>query len=331
MLSSDYVNGGSENKRITSMQLVPLFPLSYLRPSKYFTSENYADIRPWVQKAIAEEEQNVNDQLWRNEPSAAYQLIERFRLIKFFRKHQNSGPLFKYIADRLVSCDKGNRCCSGACPECGRLLQRSFVRKSKHLIRNTLDKDDHQLVAITIIPAKPIIRPRNLHTLDISKLNNMCRSLKRALAKAGIETAIGAIDFSYNEDKEGKYEPFCSAHYYVITSVANQARVKKILKQFFPAKRRIPRPVKISPFKNSRLRRSYAFKLQFNRRIGIDTVKSMADGTIRKCRNTSRQRLRVTERLELFGYLDQIGFAERFIFLGVKPIIKANAIKLMQV
>ena len=32
------------------MQLLPLFPPSYLRPSKYFTSDNYADIKPWVKK-----------------------------------------------------------------------------------------------------------------------------------------------------------------------------------------------------------------------------------------------------------------------------------------
>jgi hypothetical protein len=325
---------GVKNKGITSMQLVPLFPPSYLRPSKYFTSDNYADIKPWVQKAIAEESRNPDDQLWKNEPSAAYQLIERYRLIKSFRKYQKSVPLYKYIADRLASCEKSNRCCSGACPECGRLLQRSFVRKSKALIGDTFDKADHELVAITIIPAKPIIRPGNLRSLDINTLNNLARRLKRALAKAGIEIAIGAIDFSYNEDKEdkeGKYEPFWSAHYYIITSVANQARVKKILKQFFPAKRRIPRPIKISPFNNSRLRRSYAFKIQFNRRIGIDTVKNMSDGTIRKCRNTSRQRLRVVERLELLSHLDRIGFAERFMFLGIKPIIKAKAIKLGQV
>ncbi len=79
------------------MQLLPLFPHSYLRPSKYFTSDNYADIKPWVQKAIAEEERNPNDQLWENEPSAVYQSIERFRLIKFFRKYQKSSEVVPVV------------------------------------------------------------------------------------------------------------------------------------------------------------------------------------------------------------------------------------------
>ena len=54
------------------MQIQPLFPLSYLWPSKDFNSDNYADIKPWVQNAIAEEEQKTSEQLWRGEPSANY-------------------------------------------------------------------------------------------------------------------------------------------------------------------------------------------------------------------------------------------------------------------
>ena len=307
------------------MTLQPLFPLSYLQPSNISDSDNYADIKTWVQKAIAEEEQRPNERLWTGERSAEYQLNERFRLIRFFRKHQKTGPLFKCIADRLELCERGNRCCSGACPECGRLLQRCFVRKSKGLICEAVDKDGHSLVAISIIPAKAIIRPGNLHTLDIRHLR---RCLKYALAQASIDIAISAIDFSFNEDKDGKYEPFWSAHYYVITSVANEARVKKILKRLFASDRRIPRPVKISAFDNSSRRRSYAFKIQYNRRIGVDAIRQMEDGTMRKCRNTSRQRLRAAERLELYTYLDHIGFAERFIFRGVKPVIKSTRVKL---
>ncbi len=307
------------------MHLEPLFPPSYLWPSKEFNSDNYSDIKPWAQKAIAEEEQKPNEQLWRGERSAEYQLNERMRLIRFFRKYQNSGPLYKYISDRLELCEKNNRCCSGACPECGRLLQRWFVRKSRYLIRDVLDTTGQQLVAITIIPAKPIIRPGKLHTLEVG---NLLRRLQYALDKAGIDIAMGAIDFSFNEDKDGKYKPFWSAHVYIITSIANEARVKKILKKLFPSKQRIPRPIKISAFNNSRRRRSYAFKIQFKRRVGVDTFKTKKDGMTRKCRNTSRQRLRAVERLELFMYLDQIGLAERFIFRSVKPVIKSTGVKL---
>jgi hypothetical protein len=307
------------------MQLQPLFPLSYIQPSNNFDTDNYPDIRPWVKNAIAEEEQKPNGQLWKKEPSAEFQYNERLRRIRFLRKREKNDASSKQFADRLELCDRNSRCCSGACPECGRLLQRWFVRKSKNLIRDVVDKADHQLVAITIIPSKPIIRPGKLHTLDIQ---NLRRRLLYALDKADIEVAIGAIDFSFNEDKEGNYDPFWCAHYYVITSVANQARVKQTLKQFFSSSRRIPRPIKISQFTNSRQRMSYAFKTQFNRRMGFDTVMNRNDGMTRKCRNTSRDKLRAAERLELFMYLDRIGFSERFIFCGVKPIIESTKVKL---
>jgi hypothetical protein len=307
------------------MQIQPLFPLSYLQPSNIFDSDNYADIKPWVQKAIAEEEQKPNERLWRGERSAECRLNERLSLIRVFRKYQKSRPIFKCIADRLELCERNNRCCSGACPECARLLQRSFVRKSKRLICEAVGKDGHSLVAISIIPAKATIGPGKLHTLDIG---NLRRRLGYALAKAGIGVAIGAIDFSFNEDEEGKYKPYWSAHYYVITSVANKSRVRKLLKRLFASGRRIPRPVKISAFDNTSRRRSYAFKTQFNRRIGIDAIKKGKDSIVRNCRNTSKQRLRAAERLELYAYLDQIGLAERFIFRRVKPVIKSTKVKL---
>ena len=294
MPSGNCVNSGGENKGITSMQLEPLFDISTLI-RKNSNSDKYPDVKPWVIKAIAEEGQKPNSQLWKRlEPSAEYQLDERVRRIRFLRKYENNGPLIKEIADRLELCEQNNRCCSGACPECGRLLQRSFVRKSKSVIRDSVDKDNHELVAITIVPSKPIIGPGNLHTLDI---RNLRRRLIYALDKAGIDVAIGAFDFSFNEDKENRYNRFWSAHFYIITSVANQNQARKVLKGLFLSSRRIPRPIKISPFNNSRLRRSYAFKIQFNRRIGIGPVMTRNDAMTRKCRNTSRDKLRAAERL----------------------------------
>ena len=306
------------------MQPEPLLTLS-TPPRRNSIRGIHPNVKPWVKKGIVEEDLKPTDQLWKGEPTADFRHDERLRRIRLLRKHGKNNPPHVLTADRLELCEPGDRCCSGACPECGRLLQRWFVRNSKYIIRDHIEKPDHQQVAITIIPATPIIGPGNLHTLDI---HNLLRRLKYALDKAGIDIAIGAIDFSFNEDKRRKYNPFWSAHYYIITSVANQKRVTKLLRQIFTDDIRIPRPVKVSSFGNTRRRRSYAFKVQFKRRIGVDAIKEVADGTIRNCRNTSRDKLRAAERLELFIYLDRIGFAERFIFRGVKPHIQSTKVKL---
>jgi hypothetical protein len=304
------------------MQLEPLFPLSYILPSGNYNFDKYSDVKPWVRTAIAEEDHKPNNQLWKKEPSAEYQLNERLCRIRFLRKYGKCNPVLNAIADRLELCEQNNRCCSGACPECGRLIQRWFVRKSKRLIRDHIEKADHELVAITIIPATPIIGPGNLHTLS---LLNMQRRLKYALEKASLDIVIGGIDFSFNEDRDGKYEPFWSPHFYLITSVNDERKLKRQLKKNFKAAPGIPRPVKKTGFDNSATRRSYAFKMVFERRIGI-TNENRWDG--RKCRNTSRDKLRAAERLELFAYLDRVGFEQRLIFRKVEPSIRGSQVRI---
>jgi hypothetical protein len=66
-----------------------------------------------------------------------------------------------------------------------------------------------------------------------------------------------------------------------------------------------------------------ALKMKFKRRIGYDEIKIGKHGNIRKCRNTSRDKLRAIERLELFMYLDQIGLVPRVIYYGSEPKINS--------
>lgn len=301
------------------MQIQPSFSISHLS-SRNCNSDRHPDVKPWVKSAIAEEDRKPTDQLWVDEPTTEFRYNERLQRIRFFRKRGKDDPPLNAIANRLASCERRYRCCSCACPECGRLIQRWFVRSSKYLIRDHIERPDRKLVAITIIPSWPTIGPGKLHTLD---LTNVQRRLKYALDKADIGVLIGGIDFSFNEDSDGRYEPFWSPHFYLITSVSDERKLKRQLKKAFKAAPGISRPVKVPRFHNSAKRRSYAFKIQFKRRAGIFDV-NRRDG--RKCRNTSRQRLRAAERLELFAYLDQVGFGQRLIFRKVEPSIKGSRV-----
>ena len=293
-----------------------IYPRRKIDPSKYL------DIKSWVAKAIAEEDQKPNSILWNGEPTEDDQIVERLRRIRLCRKHEKAYPSLKEVADRLAACRKYNRCCSGACPECGWLLQRWFVRKSKGFIADVINKHDKHLVAITIIPSQPIIAPRHLSKFSI---DDMQRRLKSALGKIGFRAVVGGIDFSFNEDRGGKYQSFWCVHVYIITSIKNKGRIKRQLKKVYVSDDRIPRPIKISAFSNSARRRSYAFKAIFFRRIGYDAVKSK-NGIERKCRDTSHDRLRARERLELFAYLDQCGLAQRLIFGAAKPVVSSSGV-----
>ena len=192
----------------------------------------------------------------------------------------------------------------------------------ENLIRDHIERPDRKMVAITIIPSWPTIG-RAICTPWIFLM--MQRRLKRALRKIGLDIVIGGIDFSFNEDRDGRYEPFWSPHFYLITSVTDERKLKRQLKQAFKRAPGIPRPVKVSRFDNSARRRSYAFKMVFHRRIGM-TNENRRDG--RECRNTSRDKLRAAERVELSAYLDRVGFEQRLIFRKVEPSIKGSRVRI---
>src|SRR6266404_384147 len=137
---------------------------------KRFDSHKCLDVKPWVIAAINNESRYPSDQLWKKEPTAEYVHKERLGRIKFLRKHGVTNPQAQTVVDRLETCEPTQRCSSGACPECGRLLQRR---------------------------------------------------LKYALEAVGIGVALGGIDFSFNEDRDEKYRPFWSPHFYLITSTHN--------------------------------------------------------------------------------------------------------------
>ena len=90
---------------------------------------------------------------------------------------------------------------SGACSQCGRLLQRWFVRTSKGFIADYLEPQKGELIAISIVPSGSTISPGQLQSVSIE---NFQRRMKYALDKANIEVGIGGLDFSFNEDQKGK-------------------------------------------------------------------------------------------------------------------------------
>jgi hypothetical protein len=183
------------------------------------------------------------------------------------------------------------------------------------LIENHIERPGQELFGITIIPVELAVSPAQLNTVS---LNDARRRLKRAIRKAGIRVAVVGVDFSFDEDRDGAYDPFWSLHFYLIAAIADKRAISRILRKIFHKDARIPIPVKAVPFDNSAYRRSYALKIKFDRRIGFRTVRK--DG--RTCRNTSADRLRAVEQLELLTYLDEVGFSQRVVFLGIEPYVR---------
>jgi hypothetical protein len=294
---------------------------------KQFDLRQYKDIKPWIILAVAEEDLHSDIRLWKKAPTSGDAIEERLRRIKFLRKHSKSEPAAIVVADRLESCEQGNRCLSGACPECGRLLQRWLVRRSQKFVGKYLDRPGQELVALSLVPCH-LFSPEDLNRFSAE---NLQRRIKYALKETNIQVALGGIDFSFNEDRKEKYAPHWCPHVYLITTVEDRAGLRRQLRNFFPRGLATPKPVKISRFKNVAYRRSYAWKMRFKRRIGYDDIKLLDNGNYRKFRNCSKDELRASERLELFLALDQMGLASRVIFLGASPKRTPSGIRIRKI
>jgi hypothetical protein len=302
------------------VKIRPHFPIEIPRSRRKFNSKHFSNAKAWVIKSIAQEETYPSDQMWKKEPTAEYQFNERLRRISFLRKHGTKDPELLLISDCLEQCEPRNRCCSGACPECSRLFQRFYVRHSKKPIRDIIAREGNELIGICIIPSSPLVRPGQFRLFSIA---NFQRRIKAALETAGVKSGIGGVDFSFNEDRENKWQPFICPHIYFITSTNDKEARRRCLKLIFKKSAEILRPIKLPRFKNNARRRSYSLKMIFKRRISYYKMRKEKPT---KSRNTSTDKLRVDQRIELYKYLHKIGLAARIIFRGLKPEISSSTV-----
>jgi hypothetical protein len=297
-------------------------PFNISRSRRKFSPKNYSTIKAWVIKTIGEESNNPPDRMWEGEPSAETISDEQLKRIRFLRKHGKSDSELNSIADCLELCEPSNPCCSGACPQCSRLFQRFYVRQSKKPIQDIIARERKELIGICIIPSSSLVRPGQLKNFSIA---NFQRRIKAALDTANVNSGIGGIDFSFNEDRDQQWQPFICPHIYLITSTDDREKLHQALETIFPETDEVPRPVKLPRFKNNAYRRSYSLKMRF--KLRISHYKTRKDNPTKKSRNTSNDDLRVDQRIELYRYLHQIGLAARVIFRGLKPEISNSKVR----
>ena len=206
------------------MKTKPQFPISIYRSRRTFNPTNSSNAKAWVVKAIAEESKKPSDRMWKKEPSAEKISDEQLKRTRFLRKHGKTDTTLILIADCLDRCENRNRCYSGACLECGRLFQRFYVRRSKQVIRDIISREGTTLIAICIIPSFSLVHPGQLQHFSIA---NFQRRIKAALDIAGVKTGIGGIDFSFNEDRDQKWQPFICPHIYLIACTHDREKLRR--------------------------------------------------------------------------------------------------------
>jgi hypothetical protein len=73
---------------------------------------------------------------WNGAPTSSDATLARKRSAKRLRRFAREFPDAEELANTLDECMPGRRCMSGACPECGRALQRFMVAEIQKLAKS---------------------------------------------------------------------------------------------------------------------------------------------------------------------------------------------------
>ena len=139
---------------------------------------------------------------------------------------------------------------------------------------------------------------------------------------ANIDIAIGGVDFSFNEDEDGLYEPHWCPHIHLVGWTTNESKLKAALKKQFPKDDITKtRPTHVKEFDGTRYGISYLYKITFESRVRYRRTK-------KGCRDTKYRKLTSDQRVELALFLHTVGLGARLISVGLRPFVGAGRLRL---
>jgi hypothetical protein len=239
---------------------------------------------------------------WKRLPTSDSAILERETRARLFGRYGSED-----LSSVLAACAPGLRCGCGACPECNRATQRFFVRHTRPLLSPAED-----FLAVSIVPGTSF-EIGELRRLDIETFRD---DLAERLRQSRIHFAVGGIDFTLNEHKDRRFRTHWAPHFWLLVHRYNRSRWEVLLRRSFIRTPTVPRPIKIQLWDGRRAALGYALKTQFGRRISSLGYRQHGDGT-RRCKITTYDRLRSSERSELYTFLAKIGLQSRILMIGV--------------
>lgn len=257
----------------------------------------------WLIAALSDEHWFQNSApKWRCLPTPSGTTIEQNNRAELLRLNGDDR-----LARILKACKPRSRCLSGACLQCGQAFQR-FVAVT--LASKASPPASYSLVSIC---APPDIRPGELTSLSIIQLR---RDLTNILRKAGALLAAGGINISLREFSASKRPSRWAPHFRMLVHKKNETRWRLKIRSHFTSYPSISRPVSISSWDGRVEALGCALETQFIRRVEIG-VSRFSPGAHQQSRNTRNDRLRASERLELYRYLHQVGLESRLVLFNL--------------
>lgn len=263
-----------------------------------------------------------SEPIWPNATTAEDAAERRLFCAKRLRRFKLMPEALK-LAARLKACHPGERCKSGACPECGRAFQRWFVYSTTALISASSNSGD--LVSISIVPPKARVPSGGITTLSLA---DSIAAVTQALRDSSdIEWMVGGIDVSLNDDTQKGLQEEWQLQLYAIAMVKNRDALRSQLKSKFQRTNDVSRPVQIKTCDGSQLVISYAYKAEFVQRIAYHATIS-SKGKTRKCWMTRKVSLRPRDHVGLMEWLDTVGLFQRLFLFRIQAVKVTSGVTL---
>jgi hypothetical protein len=234
------------------------------------------------------------------------------KLVKRLRKHGRNNPELRQLAAVLKGCNRRHRCLHPACPQCGRAVQRLFVRALYRFIQAHENLGPWEMLSLILPPLNP--------AGDIDFATERAR-YTAVLRQAGLRLGAFGLDLSFNEDdrrtlpEAERFEPHPCVHLYGIVPAVQVKAALPALKRVAPATATVRRPVRRKRFDGNPAAFAYSHKPGFARRLTILRDDPRRASPVR----TTRDRpLTVEQEIQAVQALGQAGLAGRMILLGLR-------------
>lgn len=230
------------------------------------------------------------------------------------------------LAERMGACRPARYSCgSGACPVCHGKLQQHLAAAVWETARREC-RPGETVVVLTWVPDDAAVPVGELHTRE--HMNQM-RVWKRRLSGANLRWAVGGVDFSANEERDGSQPATWFPHLYLLGVTRDVEELRAQLAAKTKATPAVPRPVVVKVWDGRPNAALYALKGEFTRRVGYQGERyDKRRNLMAPSRKTSKQKLLAAQKHELWEHLDRIGPTSRIFALRVQLYTRRHYVKI---
>jgi len=257
----------------------------------------------------------------RKPDTAKYARLAAAKLAGWLSKaDRQEFPKAEALGTKLERCRTRHRCQSLACPMCARAYQRWIVTElhrhfgdSSNPRKPTIAKSKRAFKKLTVIVEFGKVEFGQLDASFLTAANNKMKAIVDA---SGCSIAFGSREVSVEEYASNPVADHYAAHYHLMVLAEEYPAFKKTIKPHFVGKKVARVPLIAKNWKYDKSGISYLFQHAMDRRRKV----------IEK--ETQNPLARVEQAVEIALALNELGFKEQTILVGLRRYVHGGEVKL---